>query len=61
LLRVVDGGTGAMMKKLIVTAAALLTIAGCALSAWADDHRCPPGQAWVCGMDSNGREVCLCR
>jgi hypothetical protein len=48
-----------MMKKLVVMAAALLAVAGYALSAWADD--CPAGTTNTCYTTSSGKQVCTCR
>ncbi|HTG21952.1 MAG TPA: hypothetical protein VK681_18050 [Reyranella sp.] len=48
-----------MMKKLVVVAAALVALAGYALSAWADD--CPPGTTSSCYTTNSGKQVCTCR
>jgi len=46
------------MKKLILIAAALVAIVGCALTAWA---ACPDGTTYKCEKQSNGKESCGCR
>jgi hypothetical protein len=46
------------MKKLIVGAAALIAVAGYAISAWA---ACPPYTSYQCYTTYNGKQSCGCR
>jgi len=46
------------MKKLIVGAAALVTVVGYTVAAWA---ACPPGTRYDCNSTWGGKQSCGCR
>jgi hypothetical protein len=49
---------GLKMKKLIAGAAALVAVAGYAMSAWA---ACPPGTSYHCYPSYGGKMACGCQ